>query len=123
MQTRGNIPNQIAERPSDDLVAILSRPDVRVLIANVVAGRLSLTAVPTEWQSIVGAVAEAIKAIAFRKLLKEDEAATRLNVSVKTLQNHRSLNRGIKAIRPFGKNSRAVRYDPLYIAAAMLPDE
>lgn len=123
MSALGTPSDECDRDPFAGLAAVLARPDVLILIANVAAGRLTPSAVPTNLVSVVAPVANAVRAVAYRTLLKEKEAAEQLNVSVKTLQNHRSLNRGIKPVYPLGKEVRLVRYDPLCVAAAMLPDD
>lgn len=123
MESQGTPADDCAEPGTPRTLAALARPDIQSLIAKVSSGKMSAAAVPSDLRELVLAVAEVVKAVAYRELLSEVEAARRLNVSVKTLQNHRSLKRGIKAVRPFGEGTRSIRYDPLSIAAAMLPDD
>ncbi|OUC13399.1 MAG: hypothetical protein B0A82_17430 [Alkalinema sp. CACIAM 70d] len=123
MESQGTPSDNCAEPGTPGALAALARPDIQSIIAKVSSGKMSAAAVPPDLRELVLAVAEVVKAVAYRELLSEVEAARRLNVSVKTLQNHRSLKRGIKAVRPLGEGTRSIRYDPLSIAAAMLPDD
>lgn len=109
-----NSPTQLIDT---DVIRMISDhmalPAFMHLVVQLTVNRLSPTAVPGGINQLAIPVSALLRRYLSGRLIKDPEAAERLGVSVKTLQNMRAEGRGIPYCKPFGEKSRAVRYDSL----------